>query len=179
MTDLNDPVAAIYYVAQYQNGEVEEALVDGASPHAPLHRSSDTPWYDVVKRGLATTRSLRIVKRSGAVYEVRGAAIDAKMLADRSGVLVVYPKEPSPIDRDFYLPPPHNAAIFNADASLRLTLLNPNERKGWYIHAAHREKMNEIGVTVTNDQRWPELLYCRLDEAKGRLIDTGISRDRR
>jgi len=39
--------------------------------------------------------------------------------------------------------------------------------------------MNEIGVTATNDQQWPELLYCRLDEAKGRLIDTGISRDRR
>lgn len=174
-----DSVAAIYYVAHYQNGEVEKALVDGASPHAPQHRSSDTPWDTVVKRGLATARSLRIVTLSGAQHQVRGAAIDAKILADKSGVLVVYPKEPSHIDREFYLPPPHNAAIFNADASLRHTLLNPNEQPGWYIHSAHREKMNEIGVTVTNDQEWPELLYCRLDEVESRLINTGISRDRR
>ncbi|TAK99769.1 MAG: hypothetical protein EPO09_00625 [Aquabacterium sp.] len=178
MTAL-DPVAAVYYIAKYQNGEVEEALVDGSSPYAPKHRSSDTPWDAVVKRGLATAITLRIVTIGGAEYQLRGAAIDAKILVDKSGVLVVYSKEPSHLDKDFYLPPPHNAAIFNADASLRLTLANPNEGKGWYIHSAHQEKANEIGVNVTNDEEWPDLLYCRLDEVGCKLIDTGISRDRR
>lgn len=178
MTD-RDLVAAIYYVARYQNGEIERALIDGASPHAPKHRSSDTPWESVIKRGLGLERSLHIVTLEGAEYQVRGAAIDAKILVDKSGVLVVYPKVPGHLDKDFYAPPPHNAAIFNANASLRHKLLSPRGGAGWYIHSIQWESANEIGVNVTNDAEWPELLYCRLDEVEGKLIDTGISKDRR
>jgi hypothetical protein len=47
------------------------------------------------------------------------------LLPDRSGVFTVFSAEIPARGNFAYFPPPHNAAIFNADGSLRFQLKNP------------------------------------------------------
>lgn len=51
-------------------------------------------------------------------------SLSIDVLDDRSGVLVIHNVKGDVIDCAF-LPPPHNAAVFNADGSLRFVLQNP------------------------------------------------------
>lgn len=82
---------------------------------------------------------------------------------------------------DKFFPAPSNAAIYNADGTLRHQLINPRQEKGWYIHSTYYADFASLkgyGVMVTNDHEWPELCFCLYDGSPN-LIWTGYQLDRR
>lgn len=75
----------------------------------------------------------------------------ANILPDRTGVFVIFDRNrPSP-EGLLYCPPPNNAAIFNADGSLRFQLQNPYGAVGSFRAALHNRPADgvvELGVRV-------------------------------
>jgi len=100
------------------------------------------------------------------------------LLSDRTGVLVVFEQEPSKFncpEAPWFFDFPNNAAIYNADGSLRFQLHNP-EGEGSYIGAVHYAAMpnhpDALGVlvgTVGHDPEWLYLVDCNSPE----IISTG------
>ena len=100
------------------------------------------------------------------------------LLPDRTGVLVIFDKEPSKFscpEAPWFFGFPNNAAIYNADGSLRFQLHNP-EGEGSYIGAIHSGAMpnhpDALGVLVGTVGHDPEWLYL-VDFNSPKLICTG------
>ncbi|MFJ2711178.1 hypothetical protein ACIOZM_09820 [Pseudomonas sp. NPDC087346] len=100
------------------------------------------------------------------------------ILPDRTGVLVVFNKVPSKFSRPqapWFFAFPHNAAIYNADGSLRFQL-HSREGESSYIGAIHCGAMPEhpemLGVLIGTVGHDPEWLYL-VDPGSPELIPTG------
>lgn len=101
-----------------------------------------------------------------------------KILPDRTGVLVVFEQHPSKFsccEAPWFFDFPSNAAIYNADGSLRFQLHNPAGSDS-YIGAVHTGAMPDhpdtLGVlvgTVGHDPEWLYLVDCNNPE----IISTG------
>lgn len=113
------------------------------------------------------------------------------VLPNREGMLIIYGKEPSSLNKEKKYPRfferPNNAAIYNSDGTLRHQLIVPNEllkresRGEWYIHSTYYADFPSLkgwGVMVTNDHYYPDLCFCLYDGTPN-LIWTGYSQDRR
>jgi hypothetical protein len=75
----------------------------------------------------------------------------AHILPDKTGVLVIFDRNRQPPEGLTYCPPPNNAAIFNADGSLRFQLQNPFGVWGSFRAALHNRRADgviELGVRV-------------------------------
>lgn len=75
----------------------------------------------------------------------------AHILPDRSGVLVLFKADDAPRGELTHYAPPGNAAIFNADGSIRFQLQNPFGAVGSFRAALHNRLANgvvELGVRV-------------------------------
>ena len=73
------------------------------------------------------------------------------ILPDRTGVLVIFDRNRPSAEGLLYCPPPNNAAIFNADGSIRFQLQNPFGAVGSFRAALHNRLANgvvELGVRV-------------------------------
>ncbi|MDD0968584.1 MULTISPECIES: hypothetical protein [Pseudomonas] len=100
------------------------------------------------------------------------------LLEDRTGVLVVFNEEPSKFSTPefpWFFNCPDNAAIYNADGSLRFQLQN-SSGIGNYIGIAHHTEIpgnpNALGVLVGTLEHDPEWLYL-VDPDSPKLIPTG------
>lgn len=100
------------------------------------------------------------------------------ILEDRTGVLVLFDEKPSKFDTPefpWFFNCPDNAAIYNADGSLRFQLQS-SHGIGSYIGAVHRtatpENPNALGVLVGTLGHDPEWLYL-VDPDSPKLIPTG------
>jgi len=98
-------------------------------------------------------------------------------LEDRTGVLVVFNEEPSKFSTPefpWFFNYPDNAAIYNADGSLRFQLRSHGI--GSYIGAVHHtttpENPNALGVLVGSLGHDPEWVYL-VDPDNPKLISTG------
>ncbi|MDD0968586.1 MULTISPECIES: hypothetical protein [Pseudomonas] len=118
-----------------------------------------------------------IVKEDGAEVRFLAAGIPY-ILPDRTGVLVVFQQEPNRFKcpkAPWFFGYPNNAAIYNADGSLRFQLCNPYG-EGSYIGAMHSGAMpghpNSVGVLVGTVGHDPEWLYL-VDSDNPKLIPTG------
>lgn len=87
------------------------------------------------------------------------------ILPDRTGVLVIFDRTPSKFcsgQAPWFFGYPHNAAIYNADGSLRFQLKNPAGESS-YIGGVHTgaipDKPNALGVLVGDVEHEPEWLY--------------------
>ena len=60
-----------------------------------------------------------------------------RILPDQTGVLVIFQSEPKKGEGFDYYPPPNNAAIYNADGSLRGVLKIPQPNDGCWIGGLH------------------------------------------
>ncbi len=102
----------------------------------------------------------------------------AYILEDRTGVLVVFNEKPSKFSTPefpWFFNCPNNAAIYNADGSLRFQL-ESTQGTGSYIGAVHHtatpENPNALGVlvgTLGHDPEWLNLV----DPDNPKLISTG------
>lgn len=73
----------------------------------------------------------------------------AHILPDRSGVLVLFKADDAPQGELMHYAPPNNAAIFNADGSLRFQLQNPWGKYGSFRAVLHNRRPDgviELGV---------------------------------
>jgi len=100
------------------------------------------------------------------------------ILEDRTGVLVVFDEKPSKFSTPgfpWFFNCPNNAAIYNADGSLRFQL-ESSYGIGSYIgivhHTATPENPNALGVLVGTLGHDPEWLYL-VDPDNPKLISTG------
>jgi len=102
----------------------------------------------------------------------------AYILEDRTGVLVVFNEKPSKFSTPefpWFFNCPNNAAIYNADGSLRFQL-ESTHGTGSYIGAVHDaatpENPNALGVLVGTLGHDPEWL-CLVDPESPQLKPTG------
>ncbi|WP_166217418.1 hypothetical protein [Pseudomonas atagonensis] len=100
------------------------------------------------------------------------------ILADRTGVLVVFDEAPSKFDIPefpWFFNYPNNAAIYNSDSSLRFQIKNAHG-VGSYIGAVQYTSMpenpNALGVLIGTVGHDPEWLYL-VDPDAPLLIPTG------
>lgn len=81
----------------------------------------------------------------------------AAILPDRTGVLVVFPEDPQPDQSDVAFQVPDNAAIFNADGTLRFRMKNPCGKDGSFRICADIHKADgtrQLGVRACPTD-WP------------------------
>ena len=100
------------------------------------------------------------------------------ILPDRTGVLVIFEEKPSKLncsEEACFFECPNNAAIYNADGSLRFQLQSPYGI-GSYIGAVHHTVLQDypdsLGVLVGSIGHQPEWL-CSIDSNSPKLIPTG------
>ncbi|MBK5374452.1 hypothetical protein JFT81_07385 [Pseudomonas sp. TH43] len=100
------------------------------------------------------------------------------ILPDRSGVLVVFGQEPyklSSRETPWFFGYPNNAAIYNADGTLRFQVHNPYGENSYIgdIHSgAMPEHPNALGVLIGTVGHEPEWLYL-VDPDAPKLVPTG------
>jgi hypothetical protein len=140
--------------------------------------------FDELKKNMIYAQEHKVVSVRQVLVLNSGVEVSVpihealNMLPDRTGVLVVFDKEPSKFssaEAPWFFDFPNNAAIYNADGTLRFQLHNP-EGKGSYIGAVHSGAMpnhaDTLGVlvgTVGHDPEWLYLVDCNSPE----LIHTG------
>ena len=140
--------------------------------------------FDELKKNMIYAQEHRVVSVKQVLVLNSGVEISMpvherlNLLPDRTGVLVVFDKEPSKFscpEAPWFFGFPNNAAIYNADGSLRFQLYNP-EGENSYIGAIHTGAMPDhpdtLGVlvgTVGHDPEWLYLVDCNSPE----IISTG------
>lgn len=156
-----------------RGGDGREAVVyvDGDK------RSGEERWAEI--KALphpATELGTEILLENGS--EIRLPFNDLPwILPDRTGVLVLFePGKYTNSDGSDVFAEPNNAAIYNADGSLRFQLIIPDvATPGWRIGGIHSGTMPEkfngmLGVVVaTHPDAYPEWVYA-VDPASPALI---------
>jgi len=80
-----------------------------------------------------------------------------RILMDRTGVFVVFDAQKAVSEGCLYFPEPNNAAVFNADGTLRLVLKNPWGEQGHFraiTNTTAKDNSPAIGVRAC-PKEWP------------------------
>jgi len=170
-----DLVSEVVTRREFGNGLVSEQFVrwDGASSS-----------FDEIKQNIRYAQEHKVVSFRQKMVLESGAEIHIPILEtlhilpDRSGVLVIFEKEPSRFSvphAPWFFSFPNNAAIYNVDGKLRYQLFNPYGESS-YIGAIHSGAMPDhpdtLGVLIGTVGHDPEWLYL-VDPAGPTLIPTG------
>ena len=154
---------------QSVTGEVAEEIVDGGSLNAI--DASAAVWKLLAPIGQVES-FLIMDDDSRVVLPFNGLAY---RLPDRTGVVAIFePGQYLKPDGTDYFPYPNNAAVFNADGSLRFQL----EQEGWYrIGAFHSGSMpdkfnGKMGLLIAAYPQDPPELVFAIDPASPKLIST-------
>jgi len=151
------------------NEERATWITDGSSVNA-IEASADLKRLQQPKREIESF----LILEDGARVVLPFCGLSYR-LPDRTGVVAIF--EPGqylkPDGTDYFLYP-NNAAVFNADGSLRFQL----EQDGWYrIDAFHSGSMpvkfdGKMGLLIAaTPQDYPELAYA-VDPSSPKLIST-------
>lgn len=181
-------ILCVYSNCIYSNGEKYTLLNDGVIPKNFNFIIERTLELNIKIMGIAPLRDREFFIIDSDLNEFKLPMISSllEILPDKTGIIAFYDKEKGILNDCTYLPPPHNAAIYNADGTLRHQLIVPNELltlggEGWYIHSTYYADFTSIqgfGVMVTNDHKWPELCFCLYDGTPN-LVWTGYQQERR
>lgn len=150
------------------NGVEAIVFVDGDS------RSGDERWAEVKALPYPKTElGSEIWLENGERIRLPFNALPW-ILPDRTGVLVLFePGEYTHPDGTDVFPKPNNAAIFNADGSLRFQLRFPQGDHSGRIGGVHSGHVNGmLSVVAGSTQGVPEWLYA-VDPNNPELIPTG------
>lgn len=172
---MNSLIACVRSEVTHADGTVFEEFYDWQGGRTDFEVEMEHLRYVKVSPVVKVVRF--IVSEGGAAVQVSVAGTPC-ILPDRTGVLVVFDKEPSTFscpEAPWFFDFPNNAAIYNADGSLRFQLRNP-QGEGSYIGAVHSGAMpnhpDALGVlvgTVGHDPEWLYLVDCN----SPKLICTG------
>ncbi|MHC8390865.1 hypothetical protein ACYZTM_23120 [Pseudomonas sp. MDT2-39-1] len=172
---MNSLVACVRREMTHADGTVFQEFYDWNGGRTDFEIEMEHLKYLKVSPVVKSVRF--IVSEDGQVIEFVGSGIPY-ILPDRTGVLVVFEKDPSGFrcsEAPWFFSFPDNAAIYNADGSLRFQLKNP-EGEGSYIGAIHSGAMPDhpdtLGVLVGTVGHGPEWLYL-VDCNNPELISTG------
>lgn len=140
--------------------------------------------FDDIKKYILYSARHKVIKRRQCLVLDNGMEVDIpvleslNILPDRTGVLVVFEKNPSKFsipNAPWFFSYPDNAAIYDSDGSLRFQLHNTYGEDG-YIGAVHSgampENPNALGVLIGAVGHDPEWLYL-VDPNNPDLIPTG------
>ncbi|MFJ2711180.1 hypothetical protein ACIOZM_09830 [Pseudomonas sp. NPDC087346] len=165
----------IITVLELENGVVFERFVrwDGVRT-----------CFEDIKKYILCSGKYEVIKRRQYLVLDNGAEVEIpvhevlNLLPDRTGVLVVFAEEPSKFncpEFPWFFNFPNNAAIYNADGSLRFQLQS-SHGEGSYIGAVHYAAMpnnpDALGVLVGSVGHDPEWLYL-VGPNSLKLIPTG------
>jgi hypothetical protein len=170
VTKLIQAVAAIW---QGADGATVEVIYDGDDRNA-MERLAPIDQLISPKKDVAL--KFRLNDGSAVDLPFLGAAY---LLPDRTGAVAIFEPgqyiKPDGTDR---FPAPNNAAIFNADGSLRFQLIVPERNFAHRIAAFHRGAMPKkwegyMGLLIaTHPDALPEWVYA-IDPSRPELISTG------
>ncbi|MBK5374450.1 hypothetical protein JFT81_07375 [Pseudomonas sp. TH43] len=140
--------------------------------------------FEDIKQYIHDSKGRCVVRRRQYLVLDNGVEVDVSIqevlniLPDRTGVFVVFEKEPynfSGSENSWFFGYPSNAAIFNADGTLRFQMHNPYGENS-YIGAIHSGAMPDhpdtLGVLIGTVGHEPEWLYL-VDPNAPKLIPTG------
>ncbi|MGF6668791.1 hypothetical protein [Pseudomonas monsensis] len=140
--------------------------------------------FDEIKKSMANTKNLALkgFKRLLILDDDVEISIPVEeiphILSNRTGVLVIFEEKPTKLScsiAPWFFECPNNAAIYNADGSLRFQLQSPYGI-GSYIgavhHSASQNYPESLGVLVGSLGHQPEWL-CSIDPNSPKLIPTG------
>jgi hypothetical protein len=140
--------------------------------------------FEEIKQNILYVEKHKVVALRQRLVLDSGAEVDIPIfgtlhiLPDRTGVLVIFEKEPSRLGvshAPWFFSFPNNAAIYNVDGSLRHQLCNPYGKNS-YIGAIHSGAMpdhpDKLGVLIGTVGHEPEWLYL-VDPNSPQLISTG------
>ena len=132
---MNKLIKKIVGVWQGADGTLAEVVYDEGGGHAPDN-------WQAVDALEAPCRKLRVVFELDDQVRIAAPFTEiANILPDRTGVLVVFDENPpTPGHGVEYFSVPDNAAVFNADGSLRFRLKNPCGETGgfWALERIRR-----------------------------------------
>ena len=168
MTSLVKQVIGVW---QGADGSIAEMIYDGSPLDAMTLFEKVESLPDPARK---ISAYLLLENEERSVLPFIGVAY---MLPDRTGVVAIFePGQYVKEDGTDHFPQPNNAAIFNADGSLRFQL--KLDWKGGRIEAFHggampRSYKDHLGVVIaTHPDAPPEWVYA-IDPNKPELISTG------
>ncbi|VVM41358.1 hypothetical protein [Pseudomonas fluorescens] len=172
---MNDLISEVRTRGEFEDGQTFDEFVrwDGVSTS-----------FEEQKRNMIYAQEHKVIGVRKALLLDSGVEVDVpindplNILPDRTGVLVVFGQTPSKFGghkAPWFFGFPNNAAIYNADGSLRFQL-DTHAGQGSYIGAIHGRVISDnpetLGVLVGTVGHDPEWLYL-VDPSSPKLIPTG------
>lgn len=148
--------ALLVYRDPYTNA-VAEITIDSVNP-----RDSIQEWKKIENFQRPVTRLANILVLDDGTRVSMDTCASPSILRDRSGVIVISDES----DNSQWLrhfDAPNNAAIYNADGTLRFQLISPEQGGNWYIeYTAENPRDGQLGFLITNGID-PDLHFCAYD----------------
>jgi hypothetical protein len=136
---------------------VVEITIDSVNP-----RDSIYEWKKIENFQRPVPRLANILVLDDGTRVLMDTCARPKILRDRSGVIVISDESDSNHSlRHFEAP--NNAAIYNADGTLRFQLISPEQGNSWYIeYTAENPRDGQFGFLLSNGVD-SDLHFCAYD----------------
>jgi hypothetical protein len=158
-------IVCIYEKIHCKNDEYVTLLVDGEIPSNSTEVFEDSleNFRKLGVRAPVKKITTYLVLNDARTIKLPNLVGCIKILADKTGFICINANQKSYLDTDNFFEAPNNAAIYNADGTLRFQLISPEQGKSWYFeYTAENPRDGQFGFLLSNGVD-PDLHFCAYD----------------
>lgn len=170
-------IKALYTFLTHENGVCINCMV-----YPDYDDECHSKLWDLFAQKIKIVESKKkIIYQDGSEY-ILPVTASMQVLSDRSGFIIIYDVKPGKFSQEttypWFFEPPHNAAVYNADGSLRFQLKSPWVTNNAYIFMFQQSsgKYPNYPSVIIRDDRMGNASFFELfavDPNNPELIPTG------